>query len=119
METPPLKIAEVFYDDGCALCSSFRRWLERRAPGRFRFVPISTLAPAEQAKMSSLIVRFAGHRWTASEAVFRVLGLLPWPWRVFSLGRWIPRPWRDALYRFIARRRYRLGRAAPQCECPL
>ena len=43
-----------------------------------------------------------------SDAILRILGGLPMPWRLGVVGRVLPGPIRDWLYDRIARNRYRL-----------
>ena len=45
--------------------------------------------------------------WTGTAAVLRVAHALGWPWRLAWVAWLIPCPLRDALYRRIARNRYR------------
>jgi salicylate hydroxylase len=52
-----------------------------------------------------------------SDAVLAIAAGLPFPWRLLAVGRVVPRPVRDALYRLVARNRYRwFGR---RITCPV
>jgi len=53
-----------------------------------------------------------------SDAVLFIYEGLGWPWRMVSILRGIPRPIRDALYRLIARNRYRLFGQREVCWVP-
>lgn len=53
-----------------------------------------------------------------SAAGLRVASYLGGWWRLALLGRFVPRPLRDAVYDFIARHRHRLVREAEQCYVP-
>jgi predicted DCC family thiol-disulfide oxidoreductase YuxK len=53
-----------------------------------------------------------------SEAVLRLAGYLGLPWRLLTLGRFIPRSIRDRLYDWVARRRHRWFRNAAACRLP-
>ncbi len=44
--------------------------------------------------------------WRASDAVLRVFRHLPGLWPLAWILVVVPHPWRDAAYRFVARRRY-------------
>ena len=54
-----------------------------------------------------------------SNAILACLRVLPQPWRIFgALFRLIPRPLREAGYRFIARERYRIWGRYESCPVP-
>lgn len=49
-----------------------------------------------------------GHVYTRADAALRVLSLLKLPWPLLgAIARLAPTSWADALYRLIARKRYR------------
>lgn len=55
---------------------------------------------------------------TESDAALHVVTSLGGLWRLCAVARVIPRPWRDAAYRLLARNRYRwFGRRAT-CYLP-
>jgi predicted DCC family thiol-disulfide oxidoreductase YuxK len=54
----------------------------------------------------------------ASDAVIAMLGRLPRPWRWLRALRILPRFMRDALYRLVARNRYRLLGKRDSCMIP-
>ena len=53
-----------------------------------------------------------------SDAAFHCLRLLGWPWRIFSSLRFLPRFFRDGLYRLVAKRRYRWFGREESCPVP-
>jgi predicted DCC family thiol-disulfide oxidoreductase YuxK len=53
-----------------------------------------------------------------SEAALRLARYLGFPWGLFGLARVIPRPVRDRVYDWIARRRHRWFGPAVSCEYP-
>jgi predicted DCC family thiol-disulfide oxidoreductase YuxK len=53
------------------------------------------------------------------ESLIAVLDELGWPWRVAAgMLRLMPRPFRDWLYRLVARNRYRWFGRKQSCEIP-
>ena len=104
----------IFYDGGCGFCHGFVRFVlsEEPAGEGFRFAPLET--------GDSIVVRTGdGETLTRSDAVLHVLERLGGLWRVFAgIGKWIPRPVRDAMYRGFARIRRRLF-ARPDHACPV
>jgi predicted DCC family thiol-disulfide oxidoreductase YuxK len=59
-----------------------------------------------------------GRVFTKSTAALRILRQLSGLWPLFYLGIVIPRPLRDAIYDYFARRRYRWMGKATTCRVP-
>jgi predicted DCC family thiol-disulfide oxidoreductase YuxK len=53
---------------------------------------------------------------TKSDAVFFVFSRLRFPWKLLAWLRVLPRPWRDAVYDAVARRRYGWFGKTETCE---
>ena len=122
----------VVFDGRCGFCNASVRWLARRdGRDRLRF------AAAEDERVWGLLdrhelgaVRFAaepstlvvvrdGRAMVRSEAVVAALSELPGVWPGVAKGlRAVPRPVRDAVYRVVARLRYRLGGRLEACPLP-
>src|SRR5215212_9499085 len=58
------------------------------------------------------------HVSVRSEAALRLARYLGFPWSLFGLARVVPRPIRDRLYDWIARRRHRWFGPALTCQLP-
>lgn len=63
-----------------------------------------------------LLEHGVGH--TSTEAIIRTGQMLGGVWRTLSMLRIIPRAWRDAAYRLIARNRYRWFGRGDMCTMP-
>jgi predicted DCC family thiol-disulfide oxidoreductase YuxK len=122
---PPPAI--VVFDGVCVLCSGAVRYLlPRDRAGRFRFAAMQTatgrrllaehgLDPADPV---SFLLLEDGRTHTDSGAILRVLVLLGGWWRLAAAFYAVPRPLRDAVYRFVARRRYRWFGRRERCFVP-
>lgn len=117
----------VVYDGYCHLCSGGVQLFER-----IRVVPPFVLLPAQSEQGRDLLARHnidpddpstflvldRGRIYTASDASIHMMMAMGGAWRLAYLIRIVPRPWRDAAYRLLARNRYRwFGRRAT-CYLP-
>lgn len=119
--------AVIVFDGVCALCNRWVRFLlrfDRR--GRYRFAAMqgaqgSAMLRAHgldpQDPMSFLLLDAQG-AWTDTDAILRVLAGLGGAWRLAGVLRLVPRGWRDAAYRALARNRYRLFGRHDTCHLP-
>ena len=119
-ETPPGVGSDdqvVLFDGVCKLCNGWAKFLIRHDHQR-RFRLASVQSPQGQALLAwcgmptdqyeTLVLVRDGRAHVRSDAILRILGGLPLPWRLGVVGRVIPRPIRDWFYDRIARNRYRL-----------
>ena len=109
---PPL---QILYDGDCGLCDRWVRFVLRAdRNARFQFAP---LPPTELREQQSVVFLYGHRTYRRSEAVLRALMALGFPYSLVAPLRWIPLAWRDFLYDWVARNRYRwFGRAD---ACPL
>lgn len=118
----------VFYDGECGLCHGAVRFtLKRDTAAVFRFAPLASpafqrLIPAtERAKMPDSMVVWASDSpaLTRSDAVVEMFRRLGGVWSVLgSVLAAVPRPIRNAGYRFVAAVREQLF-ARPKQACPV
>jgi predicted DCC family thiol-disulfide oxidoreductase YuxK len=119
----------VVFDAQCLLCNGWVQWLLRRdRQGVLRFASIQGpqgLALLDQAGLSvqgleTLLVvdPASGKSWQHTAAIFRVLNALGWPWRLAWIAWIIPAVCRNALYRWVARNRYRIFGRSDVCMLP-
>ena len=117
----------IVFDGSCVLCSSWVAFLLRHAErGRFRFAV--TQSPAGRKLLEAngvnadnpgtFLLVDAGQAYTQSDAAIRMLRALRGAWRAAALARVVPRPMRDAIYRWVARNRYRWFGRREQCFVP-
>jgi predicted DCC family thiol-disulfide oxidoreductase YuxK len=117
----------IVYDRKCMLCSASMAFVLRHDRTHiFRLVPAqSELGRAayrdhglDPDALATMIVVAHGRARTQSDAALHVLWALGWPWRIAAAARIVPRFARDAVYRWIARNRYRWFGTRHACELP-
>lgn len=125
MKSQPASSTVVFYDGHCPFCLGWVRFLLRRDPhDRLRFAPLTGNWAAEffqshpRPDTDSLLLWQGNRLHSESEAVWRLAALLPFPWSMARFLHFLPRLFRDAAYRWIARHRYRWFGRHPQCRLP-
>ncbi|AII53100.1 thiol-disulfide oxidoreductase DCC family protein [Hymenobacter sp. APR13] len=119
----------VLFDGVCNLCNGFVQFVIEHDPaGRFRFAALQSAAgqallreyrlPAPPEPDSVVLVA-DGQAYTHSAAALGILAGLGGGWAVLArVGRWAPRPLRDAVYRWVARNRYRWFGRQEACWLP-
>jgi predicted DCC family thiol-disulfide oxidoreductase YuxK len=130
MRSPPRDVphAVILYDGVCHLCQGSVRFIARRdRRGYFRFGALQSARGRTLAATAGLppadpptsIVLIEGDRaYTRSTAALRIARRLRFPWTLLGAGLLVPRPIRDAVYDWIARRRYRWFGRSDACELP-
>jgi predicted DCC family thiol-disulfide oxidoreductase YuxK len=105
----------ILFDGVCNLCNGFVQFVINRDPeARFRFASLQSSAagtlldgyrPTGPLPDSVVLVE-RGRIYTESTAALRVARALGFPWNLAYAGVIVPRPIRDAVYRWVARNRY-------------
>jgi predicted DCC family thiol-disulfide oxidoreductase YuxK len=120
----------ILFDGVCNLCSGTVRFIVRRDPlGHFRFAALQSAAAQRICRErgiavpaatdpDSIIVIADGSALERSDAALAIAARLPFPWPILRVFRALPRPIRDALYRAVARNRYRLFGRMESCMVP-
>lgn len=120
----------VLFDGACTLCSGAVRFLVARDPhARFRFAALQSEAarracaaaghelPAGGAPDTIVVIEH-GRALERSDAALAIARGMPFPWRTAVAFRVLPRGLRDALYRIVARNRYRWFGRNEACMVP-
>lgn len=122
----------VLYDGICGLCNGLNQFLLKRDPNdHFRFASLQSEFSASLLKRYDInavdldtvyVVADYGQpsqRLLArSDAILHVLGRLGGLWGLLRLGRALPKSLRDALYKLVARNRYRVFGKYDVCLMP-
>ena len=117
----------IVFDGVCRLCSAWvgfvlrherepvMRFCAMQSPAGRKLLAQHGLDPDDP--VSFLLVDGAG-AWRDSDAILRVLDTFGWPWRALRALAVVPRAWRDAAYRWLARNRYRVFGRRDTCMVP-
>jgi predicted DCC family thiol-disulfide oxidoreductase YuxK len=117
----------ILFDGVCNLCNGLVRFIiARDLAGRFQFAALQSLAATRLLSGRRLpddagdtIILLEGDRIsTQSTAALRIARGLRAPWNLAYAAIVIPRPLRDAIYRWVARNRYRWFGKRDECVVP-
>lgn len=119
----------VLFDGVCNLCNGTVRFILRHDRAeRFLFAAqqseVGQRILAEhgvstpQALADSVVVLEGQRVYLESDAALHILCRLGGVWRLLGILRWVPKPWRDRVYRWVARHRYRLFGRRESCLVP-
>jgi predicted DCC family thiol-disulfide oxidoreductase YuxK len=119
----------VYFDGLCALCDGFVRFVVQRDRSRqFTFAPLQGTTARSNLKneippgpLSTIILEIPGSRRVLrvkSDAALAIIIGLGGLWKLAALLRVFPRPFRDLVYDFIARHRYRWFGRREACRLP-
>ena len=117
----------LLFDGVCNLCHGAVRFvLDHDREARFRFAPLQSevgralLARFEldPAALDTIVLIDEAGAHLRSDAALRIARRLGAPWSWLGPLAAIPRPLRDAVYDFIARRRYRWFGRKDVCPIP-
>jgi predicted DCC family thiol-disulfide oxidoreductase YuxK len=117
----------IVFDGMCVLCSANAQFVlryDRR--GYFRLAAMQGEIGTElyrrfgidPANPATMIVVNGESALRDSAAVLAIWSGLGWPWRALTVLHRVPRPLRDAAYRWIARNRYRIFGRRETCWMP-
>ncbi len=122
----------VLYDGVCGLCNRLNQFLLKRdVHDRIRFASLQSDFAAKVLRrhgadpndLDTVYIvedyETSGERLLArSDAILHVVPQLGGFWKVATLGKILPRPFRDLIYRLVARNRYRVFGKYETCLLP-
>jgi predicted DCC family thiol-disulfide oxidoreductase YuxK len=127
MQRPDTNARIIIFDGTCHVCSGWAQF-----QGRHRIDPPFQLIPMQSVAGKALLVEYGvdpedpatflvldqGQHFTQSDATIHVIAALGGLWRIVYAARIVPQRWRDAIYRLLARNRYRWFGRRSTCYLP-
>lgn len=110
--------AKLFYDADCAFCAACARFIKRfDTKGRIELYPLQGSQYDDAHGCYESILFIEGTKQSQfSTAVVDVLKTIGGVWWVLGILLWlIPKPLRDAAYRFVGKRRHWFGGKRDTC----
>jgi predicted DCC family thiol-disulfide oxidoreductase YuxK len=117
----------ILFDGVCNLCNASVQWvLKRDRAGQFRFAALQSetgqrLLAAHGLTQESFdtVVLADGQRvYTRSDAALEIARRLGSPWSWLAIFKWLPRGFRNGVYDWVARHRYRWFGRQETCLLP-
>lgn len=116
----------LLFDGVCNLCNGTVNFIVKKdSKKQFRFVALQWATGKKivdrfnlSANVDSVILVFKSRAFTESDAVIEIARLLPYPWKLALCIQIIPKRWRDRLYQWIAKNRYRWFGKKEHCRIP-
>jgi predicted DCC family thiol-disulfide oxidoreductase YuxK len=117
----------ILYDSRCLLCSRLIQFiLKRDTKEVFRFAVLESETGLRvlsglgfsMDKTDSVVLWMNGKGYLESTAAILILSQLGGVWKYFNLLLHIPEGWRNGIYRWVARNRYRWLGTIKICPIP-
>ncbi len=105
----------ILFDGICNLCNSSVNFiLKRDKKKQFHFVSLQSDEGKELIKRykipqetDSVILIRKNEIFIESDAALKIIGLLPTPWKWLTIFKIIPIKWRNKIYNWVAKNRYK------------
>jgi len=104
----------LLFDSGCKLCNSSIKFVAKGdKKQQIKQIPLSssegTAIVAMHPSLENInsIIFIANNKlFIESDAIIEIAKQLSFPYKFLAAGRLVPKKWRDAIYRWIAKNRY-------------
>ena len=122
-----MKQPVILFDGVCNFCNSVVQFVIRQDAGEhLHFAPLQSPAGQKllqqhhlpQKDFETFLLVDNNTVYQKSDAALRVAKHFKWYWQWVQVLRFIPRPWRNAVYSFVARNRYRWFGKRDACMIP-
>jgi predicted DCC family thiol-disulfide oxidoreductase YuxK len=114
----------IAFDGVCNLCNGFIQWMIKRDKRKqFRYTTLQS-DTGEMLKMNyevngdTVILVFKEKIYTMSDVGLKCMEILGGGWNIFSYLMYVPKNFRDLVYAWIARNRYKWFGKSDVCMMP-
>jgi predicted DCC family thiol-disulfide oxidoreductase YuxK len=105
----------LLFDSGCKLCNSSIKFVTKGDPQqKIKQIALQSTQGQEIVAahpylqdVNSIILIVNDKVFTESDAILQIAKHLTFPYKLLVAGNIIPKKWRDAMYRWIAKNRYK------------
>jgi predicted DCC family thiol-disulfide oxidoreductase YuxK len=105
----------LLFDSGCKLCNSSIKFVTKGdKKQQINQIPLSSIEGAaiianypSLQNINSIIFIANNKLFIESDAIIEIAKQLSFPYKFLAAGRLVPKKWRDAIYKWIAKNRYR------------
>jgi predicted DCC family thiol-disulfide oxidoreductase YuxK len=114
----------ILFDGFCNLCSGVVTFLLKvDKKKQFRYIPLQSEKGQKlisdfniPGEIDSVVLVYHTRFYIYSEAIIQAVVLLPFPWNIVKIFRFIPLKIRDRLYSFVAKRRMKWFSRRTECR---
>ena len=114
----------ILFDGFCNLCSGAVTFLLKAdRKKQFRYIPLQSEEGEKliseyniPREIDSVVLIYHKRFYIYSEAIIQTALLLPFPWSIVKIFRFIPLKLRDRLYSFVAERRMKWFSRRTECR---
>jgi predicted DCC family thiol-disulfide oxidoreductase YuxK len=105
----------LLFDSGCKLCNSSIKFVTKGDPQqKIKQIALQSTQGQEiiaahpyLQDVNSIILIVNDKVFIESDAIIEIAKQLSYPYKLLAAGSIIPKKWRDAMYRWIAKNRYK------------
>ncbi len=115
--------AIILYDGFCRLCNGTVRFLikhDKKKVFQFKSLQSETgqqmLDKYNVPDIDTVVFVSRNSVYTRSDAFIEIVRLLPFPWKLGKVVKYVPKKWRDFIYNTIAKYRYRWFGKMDSCK---
>lgn len=112
----------IAFDGVCNLCDGFVSWLIKKdKKSQFRYLTLQSQSGqllASAYDKETVLLAHQGVVYTYSDVGLNCMNILGGGWKVLSYISFLPKSFRDMIYHFISRNRYRWFGKKSDCMIP-
>jgi len=117
----------LLFDGVCNLCDGFVQFvIKHDSDAKFRFAALQSEAgqallskkEMDTASISTVVLVIEDQVYTHSDVALEVAHLLGGGWRLLTVFRFLPKGFRDRIYNWVAKNRYRWFGEKDACMIP-